>query len=95
MIHRVEPELEKQGQDPYVRAGADLIHRSDLETATGVHPWGAMDETQLLERIRELAEAEGLGLRQAACRFATVEVPREREEGRGWEWHPWFGFRPA
>jgi CRISPR-associated helicase Cas3, subtype I-F/YPEST len=95
VIHRVEPELEKQGQDPYVRAGADLIHRSDLETATGVHPWGAMDETQLLERIRELAEAEGLGLRQAACRFATVEVPREREEGRGWEWHPWFGFRPA
>ena len=42
-----------------------------------------MDLPQLLERLRELAEAEKLPLRQAAAKFTAVQVSCEGQEGQG------------
>lgn len=92
VVHRVEPKLEKQEQDPYVPVGA-MLRDIPLIPVAGVTPWGVMKATQLLDRVRELAEAEGLQLREAARKFTAVEVPPERADGRGWQWHPWLGFR--
>ncbi|HWP20660.1 MAG TPA: type I-F CRISPR-associated helicase Cas3f [Burkholderiaceae bacterium] len=91
-VHRIEPKLAKQGQDPYVPA-PELVHEIPLDPVPGVTAWGAMEPAQLLERLRELAEAEDLLLHEAARKFTTVTVPPERGDGRGWQWHPWLGFR--
>lgn len=92
--HRDEPKLRKQGIDPYVLA-RDLVHEIALKPAAGVLPWGVMELSQLFERVRELAEAEDLPLRRAAAKFTAVQVAREREDGRGWSWHPWLGMSSA
>lgn len=84
--HRVEGSLEHAGQDPYVPA---IWYEVELQPAAGVIPWGDMSRQQLLDRVRELAEAEGLPLREAACRFTTVDV---RSSEQGWLWHPWLGL---
>ncbi|RPE79790.1 type I-F CRISPR-associated helicase Cas3f [Vulcaniibacterium tengchongense] len=91
-VHRVELALERQGREPYVPAG-ELVQEMALEPAPGVVPWGTMGVPQLLDRVRELAEAEDMPLRDAARKFTAVEVPPERDDGRGWQWHPWLGFR--
>ncbi len=96
IAHRVEDDPRKWGQDLYVRVGSDMLHPLQVEPASGVRSWGDVTPTRLLELVRELAEFEGLGLREAACRFTVVEVRKEKEnEGKGWEWHPWLGFRLA
>lgn len=92
VAHRVETSLERQGQDPYVPVGA-MLRNISLSPVRGVVPWGVMALPQLLDRVRELAEAEDLSLCKAACRFTTVAVPPERTDGRGWQWHPWLGIR--
>lgn len=47
---------------------------------------------QLLERVRELADAEDLPLGDAVAKFTVVQVQREGADGKGWQWHPWLGF---
>jgi len=88
VMHRVEDKLEKAGQNPYVEAA-----RYDISPGppSGVLPWGLMDLPHLMERLRELAEAEGISLHDAACRFTTVQV---RSSDQGWLWHPWLGITP-
>lgn len=88
LAHRIEEKLDKAGQNPYVRA---TLYEIPLECSPGIDPWGVMDLTQLLERVRELAEAEDLSLREAARKFTAVEVPRGDQ---GWFWHPWLGVTP-
>ena len=90
ILHRVEDSLEKEGKDPHVQATHYLI---PLERSPGVKPWAAMDLQQLLERVRELAETEGLPLRDAAQKFTAVEVPDSRQT-LAWNWHSWLGFTP-
>lgn len=85
--HRVETQLQKAGKDPYVLA---TLYPIPMDRSPGVEPWAAMDLPQLLERVRELAEAENLPLREAAIRFTAVEVPMS--DNLAWNWHPWFGF---
>lgn len=87
--HRVEDTLERAGSDPYVPA---TLYGMALEPSAGIVPWGAMDLAHLLERLRELAEAEDLSLRDAASRFTTVDVPLGRQ--LAWHWHPWLGLTP-
>ena len=87
--HRVETELEQAGSAPYVPA---TLYDMALEPSAGIAPWGAMDLAQLLERLRELAEAEDMPLRDAASRFTTVDVPLGRH--LTWNWHPWLGLTP-
>lgn len=89
VAHRVENTLEQTGSDPYVPA---MLYDVALEPSAGIVPWGAMDLPQLLERVRELAEAEDMPLRDAASRFTTVEVPLGRN--LAWNWHPWLGLTP-
>jgi len=86
VLHRVEDKLEKAGEDPYIGA---THYRIPLERSPGVEPWGAMEESQLLERVRELADAEGLSLREAARKFTAVEVNGKK---LAWDWHPWLGI---
>ncbi len=88
LAHRVEETLGKVGQDPHVRAA---LYEIPLERAPGIDPWGTMELPQLLERVRELAEAEDLPLRVAARKFTVVEVP---PGDQGWLWHQWLGFTP-
>ncbi|WP_440225106.1 type I-F CRISPR-associated helicase Cas3f [Dokdonella sp. MW10] len=88
ILHRVEDSLEKAGKDPHVQATHYPI---PFEPSPGVEPWAAMDLAQLLERVRELAEAENLPLREAARKFTAVEVP-DSKETLAWNWHSWFGF---
>lgn len=76
--------------DPHVQAA---VRTMAISRFAGAVPCGAMDLPQLLERVRELAEAEGLGLRQAARRFTAVDVPKNPNR-LAWEWHPWLGVRP-
>lgn len=90
VAHRVEEQLDKAGQDPHVPATLKPI---ELEPPTGLVPWGGMDLPQLLERVRELAEAEELPLREAARRFTAVEVPKNVTL-LAWLWHPWLGLTP-
>ncbi len=90
VAHRVEDSLDQAGQDPHVRATLTTL---SLAPPAGLLPWGAMDVPQLLERVRELAEAEELDLREAARRFTAVEVPNNPNR-LAWEWHPWLGLRP-
>lgn len=91
VIHRVEPKLARNGQSPYV-AARELLRNCVLECGHGVRPWGLMSQEELLERIKELSELEGLSLLLAAAKFTAVQVPRERSDGKGWSWHPWLGF---
>lgn len=88
--YRVEERLGKAGQSPYVLA---TLHRISLENSPGIEPWGAMDLSQLLERVRELADAEGLLLQDAARKFTAVGVPID-ENRLAWLWHPWLGLTP-
>jgi CRISPR-associated helicase Cas3, subtype I-F/YPEST len=87
VAHRVEVGLEKAGKDPYVEA---TVRHMTLGPACGVYAWGVMTLPQLLDRVRELAEAEDLPLRAAAARFTAVEVPGS--ERLAWCWDPWLGF---
>lgn len=87
VAHRVEDTLEQAGSDPYVPA---TLYDMALEPSAGNVPWGAMDLPQLLERVRELAEAEDMPLRDAASRFTTMDVPLGRQ--LAWNWHPWLGL---
>lgn len=87
VAHRVEEQLEKAGRDPYVEA---TLYPFEIGASRGVVPWGAMSLTQLLGRVRELAEAEDMSLRTAAARFTVVDVPAS---GRlAWSWSPWLGL---
>ncbi|MGB1557717.1 MAG: type I-F CRISPR-associated helicase Cas3f, partial [Oceanococcaceae bacterium] len=87
-LHRIEHALEKAGKSPYVEATESLL---SLEQGMGVVPWGAMGRPELLKHLRELAEVEGFGLREAACKFATVDVPTNPNT-LAWRWHPWLGY---
>ncbi len=86
LAHRVEDRLEKAGKDPHVRA---TLYDIAMEPSSGLIPWGAMSLPQLLDRVRELAEAENLPLREAACKFTAVQA---RSSDHGWLWHPWLGL---
>ncbi len=88
VMHRVEDKLENAGQSPFVEAARYDI---SLGPPSGVLPWGLMDFPHLMERLRELAEAEDISLHDAACRFTTVQV---RSSDQGWLWHPWLGITP-
>jgi CRISPR-associated endonuclease/helicase Cas3 len=90
VAHRVEEDLERAGRDPHVPAAVRTIA---ITPSAGVTPWGAMDLPQLLERVRELADAEGLDLREAVRRSTAVDVPKNPNR-LAWEWHPWLGLRP-
>ncbi len=87
IAHRVEHQLEQAGKDPYVQA---TVYPMLLNRTPGVEPWVAMELPQLLERVRELAEAEDLPLRDAACKFTAVEVPLGNS--LAWNWDSWLGF---
>lgn len=89
LAHRVEDRLGKQGRDPHVPA---ILKDIELPAQKGLIPWGAMELPQLLERVRELAEAEDLSLAEAARRFTAVEVPKN--DFLAWRWHPWLGLAP-
>lgn len=89
IAHRVEDKLEEAGKDPHVQATTYPI---PLERSPGVEPWVSMELPQLLERVRELAEAEDLSLREAARKFTAVEVPAGKN--LAWNWHSWLGFTP-
>lgn len=91
VLHRYEPDLQKLGREPYI-AAREMVRSFAVKPASGVSPWSRMDLPQLLECVRELAEAEKLPLRQAAAKFTAVQVPREGQEGQGWYWDSWLGF---
>ncbi len=88
VTHRIEDKLEKAGQSPYVEAACYDI---PFGLSTRLVPWGMMDFSQLMERLRKLAEAEDLSLYDAARKFTTVQV---RSSDQGWLWHPWLGITP-
>ncbi|MGQ0801598.1 MAG: type I-F CRISPR-associated helicase Cas3f [Pseudomarimonas sp.] len=88
--HRVEDSLEKVGKDPHVPA---TFYNLQLGASAGLEPWAMMDLPQLLERVRELADAEGLTLHEAARKFTTVEAPKGNNN-LAWNWHPWLGITP-
>lgn len=54
-----------------------------------VQPWMQLD---LMDALRDLAQAQDLTLEQCARRYATASLPDTKQ---GWRWHPVLGFSKA
>lgn len=83
VAHRVESQLTRHGQSPYVSAHVEPI---ELQAAERVCRWGEFDLFGLIEAH---AETMGLELDAAARKFTTVEVLRSDQ---GWKWNEWLGL---
>lgn len=89
LLHRVV-DGERRGEQLYVCI--DDLRTPVPERALrpspqhGVQPWLHMD---LIDALRQLAEAKGLSLADCAKRYATVSLP---DLQRGWWWHEVLGF---
>ncbi|MEG0923111.1 MAG: type I-F CRISPR-associated helicase Cas3f [Comamonas sp.] len=89
LLHRVV-DGERRGEQLYVCI--DDLRTPVSERALrpspqhGVQPWLHMD---LIDALRQLAEAKGLSLADCAKRYATVSLP---DLQRGWWWHEVLGF---
>ena len=87
VIHRVEEDPARRGSKLYI-AASELLHRLQLDSTSGLAPWGEFDLMALLVEQAEVAE---LTLQETASRFASLEVPHSDQ---GWRWHPWLGLTP-
>ena len=90
LLHRVV-DGDRRGEQLYVCIDESMRHavpdaslQSDPQHS--VQPWGQVD---LLEALRQLAEAQGLSLQDCAKRYATASLP---DSQRGWWWHAALGF---
>ena len=90
LLHRVV-DGDKCGEQLYVCIDESMCHTvpeaMQLHSPQrSVQPWGQVD---LLEALRQLAEAQGLSLQDCAKRYATASLP---ESQQGWWWHAALGL---
>lgn len=89
VLHEVFQEA-KRGQPAIYTTAESRLSRLDVTPAQGVVPWG---EFELLTLLEELAEEQGIGLKQAAEKFTAVSVIDNKTQG--WRYHPVLGFGNA
>lgn len=90
LLHRVI-DGDGRGEQLYVCIDESMRHTVPdalLQSSPqqSVQPWVQVD---LLEALRQLAEAQGLSLQDCAKRYATASLP---DSQRGWWWHAALGF---
>ena len=93
LLHRMV-DGERRGEQLYVCIEESMrtaIPDTQLRPSQqhSVQPWGQVD---LLDALRQLAEAQGLSLEACAKRYATASLP---DGVRGWLWHEALGFTKA
>lgn len=86
VLHRVEEDRTRRGQNLYVPVERSQRHDTALERGERIGPWGEFD---LMTLLTEQSEHLDLPLRACAEKLATVEVPRSDQ---GWRYHHWLGF---
>jgi CRISPR-associated endonuclease/helicase Cas3 len=85
LLHRVYSDRHGES-DVYTLCNEGYRHDVELHAEQGISTWGKDD---LLNLLREQAEARGWSLRDCAKRFATVKV---MDSEQGWRYHPVLGF---
>lgn len=87
---RVQDDAKHFGHSLYTEADESLFPPIDLarDSGPGISPWMTPD---MLDSLKELAEAQSLSLDEAAKRFTQVNVPVSSTGG--WYWHPVLGFK--
>ncbi|MFC0665663.1 type I-F CRISPR-associated helicase Cas3f [Azotobacter chroococcum] len=86
VLHRVEDDKARRGQNLYVPIDRSQRHPVPLELGERIGTWGEFD---LMGLLAEQAEYLDLPLHACAERLAMVEVPASTQ---GWRYHPWLGF---
>lgn len=86
VLHRIEDDKARRGQNLYVPIDRSQRHPVPLELGERIGAWGKFD---LMGLLAEQAEYLDLPLHACAERLAMVEVPASTQ---GWRYHPWLGF---
>lgn len=87
LLFRVEEDLARRGQDPYVLVDDSKRQNLQLPPApVGISAWA---DFSLMALLQEHAAAMDVPLDICAQKMATVEVLQSEQ---GWYWHPWLGF---
>lgn len=86
LLHRVEDDTVRRGNNLYVPIDRSQRHDVKLEFGERIGAWCELDLIGLL-----IEQAEYLGLPLSICgeRLTAVEVPHSEQ---GWRYHHWLGF---